>query len=76
MALSHTVNADMHYKHTRAHPFNKALSGTTRVSRWCLQCFDTVDWAVGRASGLQKLSGGVLAWLYVWSEVQTSTRPS
>jgi len=32
----------------------------------CLQCFDTVGWA---ACG--KLSGGVLAWLSVWSEVQT-----
>jgi len=36
----------------------------------CLQCFDAVGWAAGRASGLQKkLSGGVLAWLSVWSEV-------
>ena len=39
----------------------------------CLQCF---DWVAGRASGLQKLSGGVLAWLSVWSEVQTLIRPS
>jgi len=36
----------------------------------CLQCFDTVCWASGRASGLQKLSDGVLMWLSVWSEVQ------
>ena len=36
----------------------------------CLQCFDTVGWAAGRASGL---SGGVLVWLSVWSEVQTCT---
>ena len=35
-----------------------------------LQCFDTVGWASGRASGLWKLSDGVLAWLSVWSEVQ------
>ena len=35
----------------------------------CLQCFDTVGWAAGRASGLYKLSGGVLAWLSAWSEV-------
>jgi len=33
----------------------------------CLQCFDAVGWAAGRASGLKKLSGGVLAWLLVWS---------
>ena len=43
----------------------------------CLQCFDPVGWAAGRASGLQKkLSGGVLAWLSVWSEVQTCIWPS
>jgi len=36
----------------------------------CLQCFDAVGWVAGRASGLQK-TGGVLAWLSVWSEVQT-----
>jgi len=42
----------------------------------CLQCFDTVGWAAGRASDLQKLRGGVLAWLSVWSEVQTCIWPS
>ena len=42
----------------------------------CLQCFDAVGWAAGRASGLKKLSGGVLAWLLVWSYVQTCIRPS
>ena len=36
---------------------------------------------VGRQEGhlacrLEYLSGGVLAWLSVWSEVQTCTRPS
>jgi len=36
----------------------------------CLQCFDAVGWAAGRASGLKKLNGEVLAWLPVWSEVQ------
>ena len=36
----------------------------------CLQCFDTVCWASGIASGLQKLSDEVLVWLSVWSEVQ------
>jgi len=38
-----------------------------------LQCFDAVGWVAGRASGL---SGGVLAWLSVWSEVQTYIWPS
>ena len=43
----------------------------------CLQCFDTIGWAAGRASGLWKnLSGGMLAWLSVWSEVQTCIWPS
>jgi len=43
----------------------------------CLQCFDTVGWAAERASGLQKKrSGEVLAWLSVWSEVQTCIWPS
>jgi len=42
----------------------------------CLQCFDAVGWAAGRASGLQKNSGGVLAWLSVSSEVQTYVWPS
>ena len=42
----------------------------------CLQCFDAV---VGRQEGhpaCKKLSGGVLAWLSVWSEVQTCIWPS
>jgi len=43
----------------------------------CLQCFDAVGWATGRAFGLyKKMSGGVLAWLSVWSEVQTCIWPS
>ena len=36
----------------------------------CLQCFDTVGWASGSASGLQKLSDEVLVWLSICSEVQ------
>ena len=46
---------------------------------YCLQCFklDYVGWAAGRASHLQKkLSGWVLAWLSVWSKVQTWIWPS
>jgi len=42
----------------------------------CLQCFDDVGWAAGMVSGLKKLSGGVLAWLSVWSKVQTCIWPS
>ena len=36
-----------------------------------LQCCDAVGWAAGRTPDCKKLSGGVLAWLSVWSEVQT-----
>ena len=43
---------------------------------WSLQCFDTVGWAAGWASACKKLSGGVLAWLSVWSKVQTCIWPS
>jgi len=41
----------------------------------CLQCFDAVGWAAGFMP-VKKLSGGVLAWLSVWSEVQTCICPS
>jgi len=53
---------------TDTHTFNGPLSGTTQVSQYqksktnldftevrdseCLQCFDAVGWAAGRASGL------------------------
>ena len=40
------------------------------ITELCLQCSDTVSWATGRPSGLQKLSDEVLVWLSVWSEVQ------
>ena len=38
------------------------------LSVLCLQCFDTVGWVAG--------SGVVLAWLSVWSEMQTCIWPS
>ena len=44
----------------------EALAREFRVALvlpFCLQCFDAVGWASGRASGLKKLSGGMLAWL-------------
>jgi len=47
------------------------------IRNYCLQCFDAVGWAAGRASGLKKkLSGEVLAWLSVCSEMQTCIWPS
>ena len=49
----------------------------------CLQCFDLAFSALklllGRQEGhpaCKKLSGRVLAWLSVWSEVQTCIQPS
>ena len=42
----------------------------------CLQCFDAVGWAAEGHPACKKLSGGVLAWLSVWSEVQTCIWPS
>jgi len=41
--------------------------------------FSALTLLVGQQEGhpaCKKLSGGVLAWLSVWSEVQTCTRPS
>jgi len=35
-----------------------------------LQCFDAVGWAAEGIRPVKKLSGGVLAWLSVWSQVQ------
>ena len=41
-------------------------------------CFDTAGWSARRQEwhpACKKLSGGVLAWLSVWSEVQTCIWP-
>jgi len=43
---------------------------------FCLQWFDAVGWAAEGHLACKKLSGGVLAWLSVWSEVQTCMWPS
>ena len=47
----------------------------------CIVCsaFSALTLLVGRQEGhlaCKKLNGGVLAWLSVWSEVQTCIRPS
>ena len=44
-----------------------AVFARTYIVPICLQCFDTVDWASGRASSL---SDEVLMWLSVCSEAQ------
>ena len=44
-----------------------------------MSAFSALTLLVGRQGGhlaCKKLSGGVLAWLYVWSEVQTCIWPS
>jgi len=44
-----------------------------------LQCFSALTLLVGQQEGhpaCKKLNGGVLAWLSVWSEVQTCIWPS
>ena len=41
-----------------------------RVDLLHISAFDAVGWAAGI---FKKLSGGVLAWLSVWSDVQTKT---
>jgi len=62
-------------------PLSKAV-GKIYVCLVCLQCFDCAFSAltllVGRQEGhpaCKKQSGGVLAWLSVWSEVQTCIWP-
>ena len=41
-----------------------------------LQCFNTVGWVEEGHPACKKLSGGVLAWLSVWSDVQACIWPS
>jgi len=51
----------------------------TVFNRPCHRAFSALTLLVGRQDGhpaCKKLSGGVLAWLSVWSEVQTCIRPS
>ena len=56
-------------------------SDTWRITllQYMMQPFSALTLLVGRQEGhpaCKKLSGGVLAWLSVWSEVQTCIRPS
>jgi len=57
--------------------FNKQCENDVSVVVVCV--FSALMLLVGRQEGhpaCKKLSGGVLAWLCVWSEVQTCIRPS
>ena len=62
--------------HCRHLPLVKAWAMVILGGRCLGGGFDTVGRAAGRASSLQKLSGGVLVWLSVCSEVQTCICPS
>ena len=42
-----------------------SLGGLNCSVPYCLQSFDTVGWASGRASGLYRLNDEVLVWLSV-----------
>ena len=58
--------------------FHEASSSITSCCCCCLT-FSALTLLVGRQEGhpaCKKLSGGVLAWLSVWSEVQTCIWPS
>jgi len=49
------------------------------VAYWLARAFSALTLLVGQQEGhptFKKLSGGVLAWLPVWSEVQTCIWPS
>jgi len=50
-----------------------------KVIKWLLLAFSAVMLLFGQQEGhlaCKKLSGGVLAWLSIWSEVQTCIWPS
>jgi len=67
---------------TASFPGQPGLAGTRKVKPiWVLleQAFSALTLLVERQEGhpaCKKLSGGVLAWLSVWSEVQTCIWPS
>ena len=58
---------------------NLAKFSTLIVNEYCHRCFSALTLLVGRQEGhsaCKKLSGEVLVWLSVWSEVQTCTCPA
>jgi len=73
-----------HSKSWAMPPFDRAhtTSYSTLIETMCLSfiAFSALTLLVGRQEGhpacKKKLSGGVLAWLSVWSDVQTGIWPS
>ena len=59
---------------------NQGLYGSSSENSACVSAFSALTLLVGRQEGppacKKNLSGGVLAWLSVWSEVQTCIWPS
>jgi len=71
-------------QHTRSQKEPKTVGTTLSessliLSTFAANLFSALTLLVGRQEGhpaCKKLSGGVLAWLSVWSEVQTCIWPS
>jgi len=69
----------MHYMLTRNDGCPYAGDNALLLHYYTRLAFSALTLLVGRQEGhpvCKKLSGGVLAWLSVWSEVQTCMRPS
>jgi len=61
------------------HHFKPTISSRFSNPSVLVSAFSALTLLVGRQEGhpaCTKLSGGVLAWLSVWSEVQTCIQPS
>ena len=82
-SVSYNTNATNDLHQCMKLPKVWIIINLVRLLRLCLQCFDgafsALTLLVGRQEGhpaCKKQSGGVLAWLSVWSEVQTCIWPS
>jgi len=63
---------------TKITSITKVYSTVFNILVFKMYAFSALTLLVGRQEGhpaFKKLSGGVLAWLSVWSEVQTCIRP-
>jgi len=75
--------ADLHMAQLMPLPLTVSCSSKIQIGFTFLVpaylAFSALTLLVGRQEGhpaCKKLSGGVLAWLFVWSELQTCIRPS
>ena len=79
--IDHTQHSLSHPDHTHSvyHTHTHTLTPQLNTSALTNHAFSALTLLVGRQEGhpaCKKLSGGVLAWLSVWSEVQTCIWPS